>query len=446
MSLRSLFVLVAVFASLPFILRSPYVGVLMWEWLGFMNPHRLTWGFTFDFPFAQIVAIATILALFASKDQKKLPWIPLVVLWLTFWLWMTITTMTALNPDGAWSEWSRFSKINLMLIVTLMVLTTRNRIEGALLIVVLSLAFYGIKGGIFTLRGGGEGTVWGPADSFIAGNNELAFALVVVLPMAWYFYLQYSRAYAWIRWGAPVAAGLCLLSILGSQSRGAFLAVAAMLAFLWVRSRKKFATGLLVAIGGIAALSFMPVDWTERMETIRNYQDDGSAMGRINAWRFAVNLANDRPIVGGGANAFTPAMFDRYAPLPDDVHDAHSIYFEVLAEQGYVGLALYLMLGILVITTCAQIIVLAKRHPQLNWAVDFGRLSQVAFVGYGVGGAFLGLAYFDLPYTLMAFVACAYVVVRREANVLVAKVAGAETPFARDAANQRVAAKAARIV
>ena len=202
-----------------------------------------------------------------------------------------------MNPSGAFFEWGRFSKINFMLIVTALVLTTRARIEGALLVVVLSLAFYGMKGGLFTLRGGGEGTVWGPDNSFIAGNNELAFALVVVLPMAWYFYLQYSRAYKWIQWGAPVAAGLCLLSILGSQSRGAFLAVAAMLAFLWLRTRQKVVTGLLVAVAGVAALMFMPQDWTDRMESIRTYQEDGSAQGRINAWKFAINLANDHPVV-----------------------------------------------------------------------------------------------------------------------------------------------------
>ena len=82
MSLRSLLIIAIVFGSLPYILRSPFVGVLMWEWIGFMNPHRLTWGFTFDFPFAQIVAIATIAALLVSKEPKQFPWSSLVVVWL----------------------------------------------------------------------------------------------------------------------------------------------------------------------------------------------------------------------------------------------------------------------------------------------------------------------------------------------------------------------------
>ncbi len=82
------------------------------------------------------------------------------------------------------------------------------------------------------------------------------------------------------------------------------------------------------------------------MWTIRDYQEDSSSMGRINAWHFAANLAADRPVVGGGFQVFTPELFQKYAPNPTDFHDAHSIYFESLAEQGYVGLALFVLIGV----------------------------------------------------------------------------------------------------
>lgn len=414
MSLRSLFLLAFVFASLPFIFRNPYLGALMWSWLGFMNPHKLTFGFTQFFPFAAIVAAVTILGLLASKEPKRMPWCGVVVLWLLFWLWTSLSYLQAENPEYAWEEFSRFGKINFMLIVTMLLLTSRRRIEGLLVVIVGSLFFYGVKGGIFTLRGGGEGTVWGPEKSFIAGNNELAFALVVVMPLAWYFYEQYYRSYKWVRYGLPVVGALTVLSILGSQSRGAFLAVAAMLVVFWLRARRKLMPTLLIAVGAVAALAFMPSDWTERMQSIQEYQLDKSAQGRINAWKTAINLANDQPIMGGGFRTFTPEVFARYAPDPTNVRDVHSIYFEVLGEQGYVGLALYLLMGIAVLVTCSRIIGLAKRYRDLSWAADLARMAQVSFIGYAVGGAFLGLAYFDLPYTIMALVACTYAVVREQ--------------------------------
>jgi probable O-glycosylation ligase (exosortase A-associated) len=414
MSLRSLFLLAFVFASLPFIFRNPYLGALMWSWLGFMNPHKLTFGFTQFFPFAAIVAAVTILGLLASKEPKRMPWCAVVVLWLLFWLWTSLSYLQAENPQYAWEEFSRFGKINFMLIVTMLLLTSRRRIEGLLVVVVGSLFFYGVKGGIFTLRGGGEGTVWGPEKSFIAGNNELAFALVVVMPLAWYFYEQYYRSYKWVRYGLPVVGALTVLSILGSQSRGAFLAVAAMLVVFWVRARRKLMPTLLIAFGAVAAVAFMPADWTERMQSIQEFQLDKSAQGRINAWKTAINLANDQPLMGGGFRTFTKEVFAKYAPDPTNVRDVHSIYFEVLGEQGYVGLALYLLMGIVVLVTCSRIIGLGNRYRDLSWAADLARMAQVSFIGYAVGGAFLGLAYFDLPYTIMALVACTYAVAREQ--------------------------------
>jgi probable O-glycosylation ligase (exosortase A-associated) len=150
------------------------------------------------------------------------------------------------------------------------------------------------------------------------------------------------------------------------------------------------------------------------MESIRTYTQDPSALGRLNSWMFAIELANAHPVTGGGSRAFTPELFQQYAPDPENFHDAHSIFFEVLAEQGYVGLLLYLILGITALVTASRTVTIAKRHDELAWAGDLARFSQVSLIGYAVGGAFLGLAYFDLPYAVMAFIACTYGLVRRE--------------------------------
>ena len=160
------------------------------------------------------------------------------------------------------------------------------------------------------------------------------------------------------------------------------------------------ALGSLVVAG--VALLFMPEQWVERMTTIASYTEDSSAMGRINAWAFAINFVKDHPIVGGGFQVFQPELFLRYAPDPDHFVDAHSIYFEVLAEQGYVGLALFLTLGLLMMRTGSWIVKHSRDKPGLEWARDLGAMVQVSVVGYAVGGAFLGLAYFDLVYHLMA--------------------------------------------
>ena len=124
-------------------------------------------------------------------------------------------------------------------------------------------------------------------------------------------------------------------------------------------------------------------------------------MGRINAWRMAMNLANDRPLVGGGFEIYTPSVFARYAPNPDDLHAAHSIYFQMLGEHGYVGLMLFLLLWYLVWRDAGWIIKHSKDRSELQWALDLARMIQVSLVGYAVGGAFLSLAYYDVPCNLL---------------------------------------------
>ena len=411
--MRGLLLALFVFGSTPWLIRLPFVGLLSWMWLGFMNPHRLTFGWTFDFPWVQWVGGATILGWLMSREPRRIPMTGTTVLWMAFTLWVSVVTLFALNPEQAWSEWLRFIKVQVMVLFMLMLLVNRERIDMTVAVIAVSICFFGVKGGIFTILGGGQYMVWGPPRSFIAGNTEIGFALVITVPLLWY--LRSIATRRWVRMACVVAFGLCLISILGSYSRGAFLALAAMVGFLWLKSGNKLVTGAAAVVALAIGLAMMPEQWFDRMGTIQTYQEDQSAMGRINAWWFAFNLANDHPITGGGFRAFTPELFLRYAPDPEKFHDAHSIIFEVLGEQGYVGLLLFLALGLATFVRAWVIERTVRGRDELAWAGSLARMCQVALVGYLVGGAFLSLAYFDLPYNVMMMVVLARIWVQKKA-------------------------------
>jgi probable O-glycosylation ligase (exosortase A-associated) len=402
--MRDLIIALVVFGSVPITLLRPWIGVLVWTWLGLMNPHMLTWGFARSFPFVVIVAVTTLLAYAFSKDSKRFPWQPMTIAWLAFVCWTFITLNFALNPDEAWIEWERFWRIQVQVAATMLIMRERTRLNWLVWVMALSIGFYGIKGGVFTLLTGGQNMLYGPGG-FIAGNNELALAMIMILPLFYYLYTTVQH-----KWGRrAMLAFMCLigLSVLASYSRGAFLGLAAMACVLWFRMKRRFAAGAVIVVAGLIFLAFLPDKWFERMSSIKDYQQDPSAMGRVNAWEFAVNLANDRPVVGGGFRAFTPELFQQYAPNPLDVHDAHSAYFEVLGEQGWVGLILYLVMGTALLVTAQSIIRRCRGDPEHGWAADLCSMVQVGFVGYAVCGAFLGLAYFDLPYLMMAVIVVA---------------------------------------
>jgi probable O-glycosylation ligase (exosortase A-associated) len=311
---------------------------------------------------------------------------------------MFVTTLFAFYPDAAWFQWNKVWKIQFMVFLTALIITDRHKLHWLIWVIALSLGFYGVKGGIFTILKGGVHRVQGPDGTFIAGNNEIALALVMVIPLIRYLHLQAVRQ--WVRTGLATAMVLTGVAAIGSQSRGGLLAMLAMGLFLWLKSRNKIVTGFYMVIAIAIMATVMPQEWYDRMNTIETYQTDASALGRINAWHTAFNVAKSR-ITGGGFETFQPPTFRQYAPNPWNVHDVHSIYFEQIGEQGFIGFSLFMLLGLMTWIRAQQIIKRCRKDLDKKWASDLAAMIQVSFVGYAAGGAFLGLSYFDLPYHLM---------------------------------------------
>ena len=144
-------------------------------------------------------------------------------------------------------------------------------------------------------------------------------------------------------------------------------------------------------------LDAMPQKWWDRMATITAQEVDTSVQGRFNAWGMAWNLALDRPIVGGGFAIYEPDVFAKYAPNPVDIHSAHSIYFQMLGEHGFVGLALFLLLTFLMWRTGTRII-RSSTNADARWRADLASALQVSMAGFLVGGLTVNIAYWDVYY------------------------------------------------
>lgn len=407
--MRDLLLFAVVFWVLLKVFARPHIGIYLWTWIGLMNPHRLTWGMAYDFPFAALTAGVTMVGLLLSKAPRRMVWSRESVLLLLFVLWMILTTLFAFDPLSSVEYLERVLKIQLFAFLTIYLITDKEKLISVLWITVASLAFYGVKGGVFTLLGGGVDRVWGPEGSFLGGNNEVALALIMTVPLM--FFLLHQLQVKWQRYAMMAAIFLTAMAIVGTQSRGAFVGVIAMSGVLWLKSRHKVGVGILIVIAAVAVAMLMPESWWERMESIQHYKQDPSAMGRINAWWTAWNVASDN-LLGGGFKMFTLTTFHLYAPDPLDVHDAHSIYFQVLGEHGFIGLVLFLLLGFTTWLRCGQMIRLASKNPELKWVADLASMLQVSLVGYGVSGAFLGLAYFDYYYHLIAITLITWSLVR----------------------------------
>jgi probable O-glycosylation ligase (exosortase A-associated) len=398
--LRDLIITLFILGSVPKLLFRPDLAVLMFYWLSLMNPHKLCWGFAANVPFALVTAVTLLTSVLLWREPKKILWMPVNILMLINVFWMTATTYFAFAPDDAWTGWDRMWRIQLIAFITMMVMKTKTNINQLVWVVTMSLGFYGIKGGIFTILTGGGERVWGPEGTFIGGNNEIGLALCMTVPLIRYLSLVEKNPY--INRGLSVSIVLSLVTILGTQSRGALIGMLSMTLFLIAKSRQKFLLFFLMMLTVPLIIGFMPTSWHERMGTIKTYDKDSSAMGRINAWGTAFNIAKHNLMGGGFKGLPIPWVFEKYAENPTDIRDAHSIYFQVMAEHGFVGLALFLMIALTAWRLASALKKMTKDEKDLQWIYDLSSMIQVSFIGYWTAGAFLGLADFDFYYCLIA--------------------------------------------
>lgn len=400
MGIRDLVLIIAVVAVIPMILWRPYVGILAWSWISYMNPHRLTYGVAYNMPFAQIVAITLFLSLLFNREKLRLQWSGLLLLWLLFIFWMVITSQMAIYPHLATGFLTNVLKIQLITWLTMVLITDRERLTQLLWVIVASIGFYSVKGGFFTLITGGAYRVYGPGGSNIAENNALALATLMIVPLMIYL-REAALTSVWAKRVMATAIFASIVSAVGSQSRGALIAIAAVGAIYWWRSKTKFASGFaLVVIAGIL-LAVMPQSWEDRMSSISNFEQDKSAMGRIHAWQYAISIASDR-FTGGGFNSWSDRTYDRYAPQSVERVVAHSIYFSVLADHGWPGLLLFAWILFLVWRRLSRIHAAGDPPDDGFRPATLARMLQISLVAYCSGGAFLSLSYFDLPWHIFA--------------------------------------------
>ncbi|MDE1463958.1 putative O-glycosylation ligase, exosortase A system-associated [Spartinivicinus poritis] len=403
--MRDIIVTLIVFGCLPLVFRRPHIGIFLFAWISYMNPHRLGWGFAYNFPFAYIVAIVTIFAFLVSKENKKLPVTPVTVTLILFIIWVNISTLFAIYPEDAFVSYVEVMKVQFFVFLSMILIQSKERIHGLVWVMALSVGFFGIKGGVFSLLTGLSYRVWGPPGSVIEGNNELGVALLMIIPLFVYLYQNSSKKM--VKRFLLASIMLCALSVLSTFSRGAFLAFACMLGFLWLKSSHKLPLAIVFIVSLLTITPFLPSHWFERMGSIpvvgkyiTNAEEgpeiDDSGLGRLSAWEMAFNLAKSR-VTGGSFKIWTPENFAIYSN-PERVHDAHSIYFEVMGEQGFIGLFLFLLLFTFAWRTGSWIIRHTKNRPDMLWANQLARMIQVSIIAYATGGAFLGLAYFDLVY------------------------------------------------
>lgn len=421
--LHLLVLLSAIMLLLGMAVARPMVGVLAFDWISFMNPQQELYGIGAQLPWALMAALATVIGCLVRREPKQFPITSTQALIFSFAGVISINTVFALVP--AQVEFHDYVQLMKSLAFALLggaLITNRKRFHAIIWLMVISIGYYGVKGGIFTLLTAGKDHVYGPANTFIGDNNQLAVALLMTLPLM--NYLRMHSLHRPVRIGLVAAMVLTLFAVVATYSRGGLIALAAMGVRFWWNGKNRAISAVLIGIALVAAIGFMPPDWQARMFTIVHFHHSNSANDRLTVWRDAFGIAAHNPLTGGGFQAKAiPDVIHRYFPM-DHQRATHSIWFEVLGDQGFPALFIWIALNVNGLLMARAIARRAKRTPSLAWLGDFGRMAEVSIIAFMVGGSFLSLAYYDYYFMLLIVVSSALVLLRH-ASTQTSRVASA---------------------
>ncbi|MFZ0737419.1 MAG: putative O-glycosylation ligase, exosortase A system-associated [Candidatus Acidiferrales bacterium] len=429
--MRDFVVLTIILGSVPLCFIRPYFGLLMWTWIAYFNPHRLTYGIAYNFPVATVVGVPTLAGLMLTKERNRNILTRETILMFALGVWFVVNfwftshqPLFAGHADDGKLILVRTLKILLMTVVAVLLINNKEKLRTICMVIVFSIGFYAVKGAAFGFRTSAESRVWGPPGTFIEDNNFLAAATNMTLPLL--FFLARSEKNKKVRLLLWFVFFCSIVSVLLSYSRGGLLGLATVLFVLTMKSRHKILAAGLVTVAAVMVFSYAPGKWMARMDNFLHGNLDTSAEGRLNAWHFAIVLTQHYPITGGGFETFTPELFDRFTP-DRTFAGPHSIYFEMLGEQGYVGLLLFLALLASCHYTYWQVRHRAKRIPQLSWMVPYTYMFQISLLAFMVSGAFLAMAYFDYFWQIVAMTAVLRILYRDEAAL--ARVSAERAPM-----------------
>jgi probable O-glycosylation ligase (exosortase A-associated) len=215
--------------------------------------------------------------------------------------------------------------------------------------------------------------------------------------------------YTVIQLGYGFLASTALMAAIGTYERTAVIGIGVLAVGMWLRSKRKLLHGVFGTLALLGVASTTSDAWNKRIDTIGHSAN--SSNGRILVWEWTFDYANQHPL-GGGFNSY---LVDRIVfppetpggdPLVKSGVAFHSIYFEVLGEQGYVGLGLFFTIILLSLLQLQKVARLTKNIEEMRWARDLAFALQVSLLTLLACGAFVGIAFQPMLYYMFALATC----------------------------------------
>ncbi len=387
-------------------LRSPYLALYTLLFADILKPQNLSYSFLAG----QSVSLALTAVLLASmiinmNKLKRPKVIGVTVVLIMFMAWITYTTTIAQFQGPAWFKYDYVIKTIVVTLFIPFILDSRLKIEIVLAAIVCGVAYYILMGGIRTALGQASYTTLlvptAIGDSEITETSTLSMIAVFTIPILIYIKNNslFKDRIPFLKTIIYIMIICCIFTVIGTYARTGLVGLA-FLFFLYLMSSKyKIQIALAAILLGVSLLLFAPADYTQRMSTLENATEESSALGRILVWRWTLDYVSERPITGGGFDSYiaNAGQLNRYLESdvsvnlsPNRPKAYHNIFFEVLGEQGYVGLAMYLGLIFLCWNMNRK---LKNDNQNEEYLKALAKTLNYVIMIYSLCGLFIGIAY-----------------------------------------------------
>ena len=421
--LRSLY-LTGIYLSFFVLGRAtPFVLALGYLWVDTFSPQAIASSILTSIPVSLVMAVAAI-GSYIVVDREKGRLTAMSVLLILFAVWVTMTTaFWAEVPASAWEKWNYAFKTICFAAFLPFVFRSRIQIESLMQIYLFSLMVHFLPVGVKTIiSGGGYGKDLGVigGNALLSEGSTLAGVSLMLIPMIFYLRkhtLIMPRSIV-TQLGYSGLITLALAAAIGTYERTALIGMVVVGIGIWIRSRRKVLYGVIGVLAVMGVASATSDAWNQRISTIKHFDTEGSALGRILVWEWTLGYVAEHPL-GGGFNSY---KVDRVVFPPADPNDDpiiktgiafHSIYFEVLGEQGYVGLGIFFAIIGLALMQLQKVARLTRNIEEMLWARELAYALQVSLVTLLACGSFIGIAFQPMLYYLFALAACLHAHVRQ---------------------------------
>ena len=398
--MRDLFVAGIVLGTLPYCYRRPIIGLFVFSMLAYMRLQDLAWGFARFERWSFYVAVVTFAGFMADRNKRPIVFTVRTALMSFLPCWILVGMFFAQGSAPIrYEDVIEYAKVIGVAAFTTSVIFNRSQLRMMMWVIALSFSFYGVKSGVAGVISLGQMQIIQGPGGMLADNNDFALALGTSIPIV--FYLGLSEKRPILRRVAMIVVPLTLVTIMATRSRGAFLATSLGVFVMVWRSRNRLA-GLSIGLClALAAVAFAPKSYKERISTIQNYEQDGSAQGRLMAWRVAGNMIRRHPVFGVGFGRFKSNYYEHDTSSyrsPDHSKVAHNSYLQIWAECGTPAFLVYVLLLFLSVFDVQAVRRLAVRRYHSSWILNYCTMFEASLATFMLGSIFLNRAHFDLIY------------------------------------------------